>query len=160
MATRIPPPLLLIATLTWALATAGCTEQSKALLPPSAQAEENRRLVLAFHDAFFNRRDVAAAERYVAAEYREHDPRIGDGRQALMEFSRREFTRNPQRSARLVRSAADEDMVFLYLHATSAPDDRGEAVVEMFRLHEGKIVEHWRVAQPVPADPANPNAMF
>ncbi|HEY0944085.1 MAG TPA: nuclear transport factor 2 family protein [Opitutaceae bacterium] len=160
MATRLPPPLWLIVALVWALTTVGCTEQSKALLPPSAQAEENRRLVLAFHDAFFNRRDVDAAARYVAPEYREHDPRLAGGRQALVDYFRQDFARNPHRSTRVVRSAVDNDIVFLHLEVKSAPDAHGEAAVEMYRVHEGRIVEHWRVAQPVPVNSANTNTMF
>jgi predicted SnoaL-like aldol condensation-catalyzing enzyme len=41
-----------------------------------------------------------------------------------------------------------------------SPDDLGQAVVDIFRVEDGRIVEHWDVLQPVPAESANSNGMF
>ena len=38
--------------------------------------------------------------------------------------------------------------------------DRGSAVVDRFRLEDGKIVEHWDSVQAVPAEAANSNVML
>jgi predicted SnoaL-like aldol condensation-catalyzing enzyme len=40
------------------------------------------------------------------------------------------------------------------------PNDPGMAVVDIFRVESGKIVEHWDVMQAVPALAANTNGMF
>lgn len=42
----------------------------------------------------------------------------------------------------------------------NAPGERGQAVVDLFRVQDGKIVEHWDVLQDVPATSANDNTMF
>jgi predicted SnoaL-like aldol condensation-catalyzing enzyme len=47
-----------------------------------------------------------------------------------------------------------------HVHGVRVPGEPGSAVVDIFRLEDGKIVEHWDVMQPVPEDSANPNGMF
>jgi len=48
----------------------------------------------------------------------------------------------------------------LHVHVTPAPGERGVAIVEIFRVRDGKIAEHWDVIQPVPEKPLNSNSMF
>lgn len=68
--------------------------------------------------------------------------------------------RGPQSHARIVRSAADSDLVWLHVHSTNGKDDLGQAVLDVFRVKNGKIVEPWDVTQDVPAKSANLNTMF
>ncbi|WP_253193914.1 hypothetical protein [Gordonia sp. i37] len=56
--------------------------------------------------------------------------------------------------------ATDGDLVYLHVHSVNGPGDRGQAVVDIFRVADGKIVEHWDVIQDVPSSAANPNSMF
>jgi predicted SnoaL-like aldol condensation-catalyzing enzyme len=50
--------------------------------------------------------------------------------------------------------------VIAHVHGIREPGQRGTAIVEIFRLEDGKIVEHWDVMQQVPETSANPNSMF
>ncbi len=60
-----------------------------------------------------------------------------------------------------VRSVlADGDRVILHVHTRRTPDQAGNAIMEIFRLEQGKIVEHWDVIQPIPAEALNQNGMF
>jgi predicted SnoaL-like aldol condensation-catalyzing enzyme len=58
------------------------------------------------------------------------------------------------------RVLVDGDMVILHVHAIREPGERGVAIVDIFRLENGKIVEHWDVVQPIPEKAANSNGMF
>jgi predicted SnoaL-like aldol condensation-catalyzing enzyme len=52
------------------------------------------------------------------------------------------------------------DLVWLHVHATNGAKDRGQAIIDIFRVKNGKIVEHWDVIQAVPETAANKNTMF
>jgi predicted SnoaL-like aldol condensation-catalyzing enzyme len=43
---------------------------------------------------------------------------------------------------------------------SGSPSERGQAVADLFRLENGKLVEHWDVIQEVPAESKNDNSMF
>ncbi|MBY2915489.1 nuclear transport factor 2 family protein [Rhizobium leguminosarum] len=121
--------------------------------------EVNRKLVVEFYDRFFNKHDIAAAA-VVADDYRQHNPHVPDGKKPLISFFSGFFKDNAQSRAEIVRSAADGDLVWLHVRATNGADDPGQAIVDIFRVKDGKIVEHWDVIQAVPNEAANKNTMF
>ncbi len=55
---------------------------------------------------------------------------------------------------------ADGDYVILHVHAVREPDTRGNAIIDIFKLENGKIAEYWNVIQPIPEQSANGNGMF
>lgn len=124
------------------------------------QEEKNRALVLEFYEAVFVRHDLTAADRVLAETYIQHNPRVPDGRAAFVAVFTRMFAANPAARARVVRSATDGDLVYLHVHTKSSPEDRGRAIVDIFRVAGGRIVEHWDVIQEVPEAAANGNTMF
>lgn len=125
-----------------------------------ARQEKNRQLVINFYNDFFNRHEVDKAARVVAEDYRQHNPQVADGKKPFVEGFRAYFRQHPGSRARIMRSAVDGDTVWLHVHATERDGDRGEAVVDIFRVRDNKIVEHWDVIQPVPNKAQNTNTMF
>ncbi|MCY1168197.1 SnoaL-like domain protein [compost metagenome] len=124
-----------------------------------AAEEANRQLVVDFYNRFFNDHDISAAN-VVAEDYIQHNPRLTNGKKTLVSFFTGFFKENPMWHERIVRSGTDGDLVYLHVHATNGPADRGQAIVDIFRVKDGKIVEHWDVIQPVPESAANQNTMF
>lgn len=125
-----------------------------------AQGEANKKIVLAFYDAALVKMDVDAAMPYLGSKYIQHNPIAPDGVEGvrgLIKFLKERF---PERTSSIKRVMADGDLVMLHVHAKSKPEDRGNAIIDIFRLENGKIVEHWDVMQPVPEKSANTNTMF
>lgn len=149
-------PMAMVATL---LAAAFCSSTLAQNISP-VQQEKNRQLVINFYNDFFNRHEVDKAARVVAEDYRQHNPQVPDGKRPFVEGFRDYFRQNPNARARIVRSAVDGDRVWLHVHSTERDGDRGEAVVDIFRVRDGKIVEHWDVIQAVPDKAQNANTMF
>ena len=125
-----------------------------------AQEESNRKLVVDFYDSFFNKHQVQEAAAVVAEDYIQHNPEVPDGKAPFVGYFGGYFKENPESRARIVRSAADGDLVYLHVHSTNGKADRGQAVIDIFRVQDGKIVEHWDVIQAVPEQAVNSNTMF
>lgn len=122
--------------------------------------EENRALVLDFYDRFFNKHEVNEAAEVIVDRYIQHNPHVPDGKEPFVGYFNGFFKDNPESRARIVRSATAGDLVYLHVHATNNDDDPGRAVIDIFRVEDGKIVEHWDVIQDVPETAANSNTMF
>lgn len=134
------------------------------LLVSAAQAQtaqQNKEVVLSFFRLMFQEHKVEeAAARYVDKRYIQHNPYMEDGPGPMVEFFVPYFEQHPQASAEIKRVIADGDLVMVHNHWKEAPEDRGQAVVDIFRVANGKIVEHWDVSQEIPDNPANSNTMF
>ncbi|UXS39733.1 hypothetical protein FY150_08445 [Agrobacterium tumefaciens] len=125
-----------------------------------AQEEANRKLVIEFYDTVFNKHDVAKGAAVLVDSYKQHNPMVPDGKAPFVNYFTGFFKENPQSKARIVRSATDGDLVYLHIHSTENEGDRGRAIVDIFRVTDGKITEHWDVIQEVPEKAANNNTMF
>ena len=117
--------------------------------------------MLDFFDlAFVERRPVEAAQRYLGERYTQHNPTAPDGAEVFPDLIGGLFAQAPQASFHLKRAIAEGDLVVLHYNLKMSPDDLGHAVVDIFRVEDGRIVEHWDVMQPVPAESKNDNGMF
>jgi predicted SnoaL-like aldol condensation-catalyzing enzyme len=125
-------------------------------------SEENKRMVIAFYEKALNEHDAETAFRlYGGLSYKQHTPVIEDGQQGLTKFVSWLRDQRPNAHATIKRVFADGDFVLMHVHWMGLSDsERGEAVVDIFRLEGGKVVEHWDVIQPIPETAANNNTMF
>ena len=126
----------------------------------SAQEEANRTVVLAFYEKGLNQKDADAALAHVGDRYVQHNPNAADGPDGFRKFIGFLREKFPNSHSEIKRSFVDGDYVILHVHAVREPGTRGNAIVDIFKLENGKIVEHWDVVQPIPENPANSNTMF
>lgn len=126
------------------------------------QTERNKANALAFYELAFNQHKVQeAADRYIGKTYLQHNPTVADGAQAFVDAFIPFLKENPQSRAEIKRVVAEGDLVVLHVFSRTSPQDKGEAVVDIFRFDEnGKIVEHWDVIQPVPEKSVSGRGMF
>ena len=97
--------------------------------------------------------------KHVGEPYIQHNPNILDGREAAIEMLEPKFS-PATASFAVKRILVDGDLAAIHLHARLSTEYPGGAVVDMFRLEDNKIVEHWDVLQPVPTECVNPHPMF
>ncbi len=124
-------------------------------------SERNKRIAIAFHQKTLNEFDAAtAAAQHGGKRYIQHNPLVEDGFEGMGKFVDWIRANYPEARTELKRVFADGDFVILHSRWIRAPGARGDAVVDIFRLENGKIVEHWDVIQPIPETSANGNTMF
>lgn len=123
-------------TLVASFSSASATESMTTVQRNLADEEANRALVTKFYNDFFNKHDLNAAS-VVADDYIQHSPDVADGKQAIVSFFGGYFKDSPNSKAEIVRTAVDGDLVYLHVHETNGETDRGHAVMDIFRVHNG-----------------------
>ncbi len=125
------------------------------------QLEANKAAVMEFYDLAFNRKmPEKAAARFIGPYYRQHNPGAGDGVGPFIAFVKGFAKAYPSMHYEFKRQVAEGDLVVVHSHLVREPGDRGMAVMDIFRLENGQIVEHWDVLQDVPEKAENQNTMF
>jgi predicted SnoaL-like aldol condensation-catalyzing enzyme len=124
-------------------------------------AETNKKMVRDFYEMAFNsHQPTEAAKKYIGSKYIQHNPGVPDGAEAFYAYFEGYFKANPQSKVEIKRVIGEGDLVVLHLLSKQNDQDRGRAIVDIFRVEEGKIVEHWDVIQDIPEKSANKNTMF
>jgi predicted SnoaL-like aldol condensation-catalyzing enzyme len=142
------------------LSLVACLALAAPAAAESPQEKANIKTVEAFYDAAINAKDYDAAKAYLGDRYVQHNPTAQDGPaglKAFIDFLKAKF---PTQHNDVKQAFADGDYVILHVHSVRDPAQPGRALVDIFRLDHGKVVEHWDVIQDIPANSANANGMF
>jgi predicted SnoaL-like aldol condensation-catalyzing enzyme len=142
------------------LATLALLVAHPALAADAPQMAQNKQIIAAFYDAVLNQKDFEKASQYLGSRYTQHNPLAADGPDGLKAFVAFLKDKFPNNRSEIKRIFADGDYVIVHVHAVREPGTRGNAIVDIFKLEDGKVVEHWDVIQPIPEKAANNNGMF
>jgi predicted SnoaL-like aldol condensation-catalyzing enzyme len=148
------------------VAGGGLAQKEIPAAPPvtAGKEEANKQLVLAFEDLTFEKKDVNAAAQLLADNFIQHNPQVPDGREGFIGgVGGYLLASNPNLMKETRRVVAEEDFVVVHAFAKfdgTNPEERGVAVIDIFRVANSKIAEHWDVIQEIPESLAHTNGMF
>ncbi len=134
-------------------------------VPPAARStidreRQNLTLVLKFSEVAFNLHDADVAAAMLTEDYIQHNPRVPNGRAGFIQFLKASAAARPAFKSTILRSAASGDLVWTHVKVSDGSGKGDVVLVNIFRVANGKIAEHWDVIQPVPETSANGNTMF
>lgn len=122
---------------------------------------DNKKVVQDFYEiAFVKHMPAEAMKKFVGDRYIQHNPRVKDGPESFITYFTDYYQRNPSATTEVKRVIAEGDLVVVHAHSRASAPDRGYAAIDIFRLENGKIVEHWDSVQTVPDKSSNSNGMF
>jgi len=118
----------------------------------------NKDIVREFYEEVFRKHNLSAVGRYMHEDYIQHNPDADQGSAGFIEFHKGFFAAIPDHCATINEIVADRDLVYVYNTITGTHTGEGFLgfpptgnkvrydVVDMFRLRDGKLCEHWDVA--------------
>lgn len=140
---------------------AGCASinhEAEACIAEKEILEANKKMVTEFYQALFGDKDISVVDEYIAKDYIQHNPLVADGRDALKETLEIWFTDAPKTVVDFQKVIADGDIVILHIRTKFGI--KTFSLIDIFRIENGKIAEHWDVMQQVPSEAANEHPMF
>lgn len=134
--------------------------ESARAMPTLQTSDQNKALVRDFYArAFVRKEPEAAAKSFLGDRYTQHNPSAADGADAFVAFAKGLIGASPTLKVEIKRVIAEANLVVVHSRFETAPG-KASAVMDIFRVEGGRIVEHWDVSQDVPATAANENTMF
>jgi predicted SnoaL-like aldol condensation-catalyzing enzyme len=128
---------------------------------PNTQSAKNKKLVLEAYQGLFGDHDLSVVDKYWSKDYIQPNPYMSDGRDSVKDFVRKMGMQNwPKFKVNFLRVAADGDLVFLQTVQPKTDKTPETVVVDIFRVENDKIVEHWDTIQAVPSDATNKRPMY
>ena len=126
----------------------------------SENLSQNKENAISFYRMSYDGNPRKAVELYVGSEYIQHNPLVGDGKEAFIAYFEKMANEYPDKSIEFVREVAEGKLVALHTHQVW-PGNEEYVTMDFFRFDEsGKIVEHWDSMQEIPSSSANNNTMY
>ena len=121
-------------------------------------SRKNKDLVTRFYNDVFIGHDLTKLDSYMRDDYIQHNPDCPQGKAGFIEFFTVIFNAIPDFKYTLKKMVVDGDIVMVYSATTgthmggawlgkkASGNKLDYNVVDIFRVQDGKIAEHWDVA--------------
>jgi len=104
--------------------------------------DNNKKVVINFYQEFFGNIDFSAADKYIGNVYIQHNPAVADGKEALVSAAKTWLKDAPKSKINFNMILAEKDLVLVQIIDTDKDGNR-HSTMDVFRVTNGKISEHW-----------------
>jgi len=129
----------------------------------TCNGQTNEQIVKTFFQGLFGDKNFTVIDEYIVEDFIQHNPIVPDGREGLRAFATGALAGAPKSQIEFWRTASVGNMVWLHTGTVNleAGTNNGNASVgvDIFRVENCKLVEHWDVLQDVTGPFANSHPM-
>ena len=141
--------------------TFGCATTAPS--PHQTTTEETRKIAMAFLDDYLIKRNMDAYALYADPDYIQHNPSMANGvagqRAYFAKVAGGDAQADPMQQRHVTDMLLVDGDIFALMHHSVPPSGATRLFVDLWRVEDGKIVEHWDVIQPIPASLPHGNGM-
>ncbi|MGK2860855.1 MAG: nuclear transport factor 2 family protein [Chitinophagaceae bacterium] len=123
------------------------------------QVETNKQIATTAYQRIFGDLDVTAVDDYMSEDFKQHNPTIADGPEGVKALVQMLASQGiPKQKIAFKHVVAEGDIVFL--HSRYEMAGKEWRFIDIYRVANGKLAEHWDAMMHMPDEPANNNLMF
>lgn len=123
------------------------------------QEETNKKIATTAYQRIFGDLDSTAVDAFMSKDFLQHNPTIADGPEGVKALVQMLITQGvPKQKIEFKHVIADGDIVIL--HSRYGMAGKEWRFIDIYRVENGKIVEHWDAMMQMPEKRANNNPMF
>jgi len=122
--------------------------------------------VLGYYNDVIQQGKVEKIDRYIGDTYIQHNPDTPNGKQAVVDFVEKFILPNKDEDgnvlvqSQIIRVIAEGDLVALHVKSDEWLGPNGSVIFDIYRIENGKLIEHWDIIQPIPDTSVNNNTMY
>ncbi|OYX48795.1 MAG: hypothetical protein B7Y90_09100 [Alphaproteobacteria bacterium 32-64-14] len=119
----------------------------------------NKQIVTEAYQRIFGDLDVSAVDEFMSKDFVQHNPTTPDGPEGVKQLVQMLISQGvPKQKCQYKHVIADGDIVIL--HTPYQMAGKEWRFIDIYRVANGKLVEHWDAMMPMPETRANNNPMF
>ena len=120
---------------------------------------KNKQIVTTAYQRIFGDLDVTAVDEYMSRDFIQHNPTIADGPEGVKQLVTMLASQGaPKQTIEFKHVVADGDIVIL--HSRYPMAGKEWRFIDIYRIENDKLAEHWDAMMPEPDERANNNPMF
>lgn len=121
--------------------------------------EENKQIAITAYQRIFGDLDITAVDDYISKDFVQHNPTIADGPEGVKALIQMLASQGVQKQKIEFKHVIAEDDTVI-LHSRYEMAGKEWRFIDIYRLENSKLVEHWDAMMQMPENRANNNLMF
>lgn len=124
-----------------------------------SQVETNKQIAITAYQRIFGDLDVTGVDEYMSKDFLQHNPTTPDGPEGVKALVQMLISQGVLKQKIVFKHVvADSDIVFL--HSRYEMAGKEWRFIDIYRIENGKLAEHWDAMMQMPDNRGNNNPMF